>query len=141
MTSAPDIPSISGVAGGRFPTLTHTQHDAYMFTLSMQTPSLLSPTLLALNPSASNSFKYHGFNAEDLSSTRPPTASARFSLDICLDAALSLGSNQSMLSITTATVSVPGAILAITSSSSSVWIRSPSSAPSRESAACACGLR
>lgn len=108
---------------------------------SMQVPGNLAPTLLAMKPHLSNTGMYHGVRPAERSITRPPGFNARLRAWICVRASSPLGSNQSMLSITTAIVKVPLAMRLITSLISSVWIRRPSKAPGRESFACALAVR
>lgn len=118
--SDPPIRSISGVGGGRFSTLVQIQQLAYMLTLSMHAPSIRAPWRLEVNPWDSKTLTYHGWRADERRRTRPPMARARLSLLIWAAAAWEPVSNQSMLSMTTATVRVPGVIRAMTSSNSSV---------------------
>src|SRR6266566_4523398 len=105
---------MAGVGGGRLDTLMQIQHEAYMLTRSMHSPGTRLPCRLATKPRDSNARMYQGVRALDRSMARPPMRSARFSLAIWLVAAAEPGSNQSMLSMTTATVSDPGARRAMT---------------------------
>jgi hypothetical protein len=115
----------------------HIQVEAYMFTLdllahvvsslrkdktyrSIQLPGTLTATLLQLNPHSPNTRRYHGSRPALLNITLPRTFNARFSARICLSACVPCGGNQSMLSMTTTIVKVPGRILEMTSEISSV---------------------
>ena len=108
---------------------------------SMQLPGTLTATLLTLNPHSPNTRIYHGSSPALLSITLPFTLSARFNARICLSACVPVGGNQSIESMTTTIVRVPGRILAITSEISSVWMRSPLKAFGLESLTCDFGER
>jgi len=101
----------------------------------------LAATRFATNPPSSKVFTYHGLSPALLTMTRPPTLSALFTARICVRAASPPGSNQSILSISTAIVSVSGAMRSNTSTNSSVWMRRPSNAPGEERRMCAFGVR
>lgn len=118
--------------------------DAYMLTLpyrqlvppmssgslistyrSIHAPGTRTATLLHAKPSLSKTVTYHGSRPALRSITLPLTFNALLSARICRTACFPSGGNQSMLSITTTIVSVPGRIRAMTSLISSVWMRSP----------------
>lgn len=107
----------------------------------MHVPGFLSPTRRTEKPSDWKTSMYHGLMLAERNMTRPPILSAWFSATTCSSAAESLGSNQSMESMTTAMVRVLGVIRARTSLNSSVWIRRPSNALGRESLTWALGVR
>lgn len=124
--------------------LVQIQVDAYMFTLatplatelklprslyemgarrthrSIHAPGTRHATLLHAKPSSAKTSRYHGSNPALRTITRPPTFNARFRPRICFRACFPSRGNQSMLSITTTMVSVPGRMRATTSPSSSV---------------------
>ena len=87
---------------------------------SMHFPAVRFPTQSPLKPFCSNTSVYHGLSAAVLNNTLPPTFSTRLRAITCSSASLPSGLNQSILSISTAMVSVPGEIRHITSINASV---------------------
>lgn len=66
---------------------------------SMQFPGVLAPTRRGSKPFSLKSLMYHGSILAERRSTRPPSLSARLSLQTCCEAASDDGSNQSMESM------------------------------------------
>lgn len=117
---------IQGLTTSHLPSPTFVQIHvlAYIFTLSVQTPTpFLAATLFAANPLLSKFCTYHGLKPALLSSTLPPVFSERCTARTCASASGPLGENQSMLSMRTAMVRESGCMRAKTSLSSSVWMR------------------
>lgn len=115
---------------------------AYILTRSVHVPAgTRAATLLLVNPSSSNTFTYHGLRPALLKSTRPPIFSERLTARTCSGASGPPGVNQSILSIRTAMVRLPGCMRAKTSLSSSVWMRRLSRAEGAERRAWDLGAR
>lgn len=117
---------------------------AYIFTRSVQTPvpgGPLAATLLLVKPCCSKTLTYHGLNPALLNNTLPPILSERLTARTCSGASGPPGVNQSMLSMRTAMVRLPGCMRAKTSESSSVWMRRLSRAVGAERRAWDLGAR
>ena len=101
----------------------------------MHVPGVRWLALRTTKPCRSKMARYHGRRPAERSRSRPPSFRALFKVRICSAASDPCGSNQSIESMMTAMVSVPGLIRVTTSLMSSVWMRRPSNAPGRESLA------